>query len=109
MQNQNFEICYPPLDDNKLTAVDLSNSESIGDEDEEEAPVDGTEHSTSKRSKHDDDDEVSSKHTVSSDPRAEDVDSGAPLYVAPISMRAPKKPRIDAWGLDNVLDDDDSE
>ena len=93
-----------------MITVDLSNSELVGDEDEEEAPVDGTEHSTSKRSKHDDDDdEVSSKHTVSSDPRAEDVDSEAPLYIAPISTCVPKKPRIDAWDLDNVLDDDDSE
>ena len=92
-----------------MIAVDLSNSESVGDEDEEEAPVDGTDHSTSKRSKHDDGEEVNSKHTASSDPRAEDVDSGAPLNVAPISMRAPKRPRIDAWDLDNVLDDDDSE
>ena len=103
-----METCYPPLDDNKLTAVDLSNSESAGEEDEEEAPVEETEHSTSRRSKRDEDEEVSSKHTASTDPRTEDVDSGAALDIAPISMRPPKKPRVDAWDLDNMLDDDDS-
>ena len=106
LQNQDFEICYPPLNDSRLTAVDLvDNLESTGEE--EEAAAEETEQSTSKHSKRDEDDEVTSKHTSSTDPKPEDIDSGMVLDVVPISSRPPKKPRIDAWNLDTMLDDDD--
>ena len=56
------------------------------------------------------DDEVTSKHTSSTDPRLEEVDSRLALDIAPIRSCPPKKPRNDTWNLDEVLgDDDDSE
>ena len=67
-----------------------------------------TEQSTSKHSKRDEDDEVTSKHTSSTDLKPEGVDSGAALDVIPINSRPPKRPRIDAWNLDTMLDDDDA-
>ena len=108
LQNQDFETCYPPLSDSRLTALDLvADSEST--DKEEEAAVEETEQSTSKHSKCDrsEDDEVTSKHTSSTGPRPEDIDPRVALDVVPISSRPPKKPCTDTWNLDNMLDDDD--
>ena len=89
-----------------MTVVDLvAHSESTGEE--EEAAVEETEQSTSKHSKRDEDDEVTSKHTSSTDPRPEDIDSGAALDIVPLNSHPPKRPRVDAWNLDTMLDDDD--
>ena len=106
MQNQDFETCHPPLSDSRLTALDSVADSELTDK-EEEATAEETEQSTSKHSKRDrsEDDEVTSKHTLSTDPRPEDIDSRASLDVVPISSRPPKKPRIDTWNLDNMLDD----
>ena len=83
----------------------MANTESAGEE--EEALAEETKQSTSKHSKRDEVDEVTSKHISSTDPKPEDVDSGAALDIVPISSRPPKRPRTDAWNLDNMLDDDD--
>ena len=108
-QNKDIGICYPPLSDGKLTAVDsVVDSESA---EKEEDIVEETDHSTSRHSlKHgrSEDEEVTSKHTSSTDLKLEDVDPKLALDVAPISARPPKKPRNDTWDLDEVLGDDDN-
>ena len=68
----------------------------------------GMEQSTSKQDESEDE-EVISKNTSSTDPRAEDTDPSYALKVEPLDSRPPKKQRRDAWDLDNMLDDDDSE
>ena len=68
----------------------------------------GTEQSTSKQDESEDE-EVISKNTSSTDPRAEDIDPSYALKVKPLDSRPPKRQRRDAWNLDNMLDDDDSE
>ena len=69
-----------------------------------------TEHSSSKHSpKHSrsEEEEVTSKHTSSTDLGAEDANPSQGLNVPPLDSRPPKKQRKDAWDL--ALDDDDSE
>ena len=55
------------------------------------------------------DEEVISKNTSWTDPRAEDTDPSYALKVKPLDSRPPKRQRRDAWNLDNMLDNDDSE
>ena len=82
------------------------NSETT--EKDDEIMPEGTEQSTSKQDESQDK-EVISKNTSSTDLRAEDTDPSYALMVEPLDSRPPKKQRRDAWHLDNMLDDDDSE
>jgi hypothetical protein len=73
-----------------------------------------TDHSTSLRSSkrgRPDDDEATSKHTSSGDVIVDEGQSKPVLNVSPISSRLPpaKKIRSDAWDLEILDDDDDSE
>ena len=73
-----------------------------------------TDQSTSLRSSkrgHPDDDEATSKHTSSGDVIIDEGQSKPDLNVSPISSRPPptKKIRSDAWDLEILDDDDDSE
>ena len=73
-----------------------------------------TDHSTSLRSSkrgRPDDDEATSKHTSSGDVIVDEFQSKTVLNVSPISSRPPpaKKIRSDAWDLEILDDDDDSE
>ena len=63
----------------------------------------------SRKRDHNEEDEVTSKHTTSSDRMLEDIDPKMALEVAPISSRPPlpKKIRNDTWDLDDILDDDE--
>ena len=66
-----------------------------------------TEQSTSKQDESEEE-EVTSKHTSSTDRKAEDADPSYALKIRPLDTRPPKKQRKDAWNLDSMLDDDDS-
>lgn len=82
------------------------NSETT--EKDDEITPEETEQSTSKQDESEEE-EVTSKHTSSTDLRAEDTDPSYAPKVEPLDSRPPKKQRRDAWDLDNMLDDDDSE
>ena len=79
------------------------NSETT--EKDDEILPEGSEQSTSKQYESEEE-EVTSKST---DLRAEDTDPSYVPKVEPLDSRPPKKQRKDAWNLDNMLDDDDSE
>ena len=107
-------MCYPPRSDAKLTTLDsvaatVSESSEKDHEDLEETELSTTRHSL-KRGRSDDD-EVTSKHTSLNELRLEAADPEKALEVTPISSCPPlhKKLRADAWDLDDMFDDDDSE
>ena len=106
-------MCYPPRSDAKLTTLDsvaaISQSSDKDDNDPKETELSTSRHSL-KRGRSDDDG-VTSKHTSSTELRLEAADPEKALEVTPISSRPllHKKPRADAWDLDDMLDDDDSE
>ena len=87
----------------------ISESSEKDDDDPEETELSTSRHSL-KRGRSDDD-EVTSKHTSLTELRLEAAGPETALEVTPISSRPPlsKKLRSDAWDLDEMLDDDDSE
>ena len=83
------------MSDGRLTAADsVTNSETT--EKDDEIMPEGTEKSTSKQDESEDE-EVISKNTSSTDPRAEDTNPSYALKVKPLDSRSPKRQRRDAW------------
>ena len=84
-------------------------SEKDDDDDLEETELSTSRHSLKRG--YSDDDEATSKHTSSAELQFDTANPEKALAVTPISSRSPlhKKPRADAWDLEDMLDDDDSE
>ena len=90
------------------TAISES-SEKDDDDDPKETDLSTSRHSL-KRGRSDDD-EATSKHTSSAELQLDTANPEKALAVTPISSRSPlhKKPRADAWDLEDMLDDEDSD
>ena len=109
---------YPPRSDTRLMALDsvavIAESSEKEEEEEGDKGIEKMDLSTSRHSpkrSRSEGDEVTSKNTSSAELRLEEVDPRSALDVSPISSGPPlcKKLRSDAWDLDEMFEDDDSE
>ena len=111
-QNRKVKPSYPPRSDARLITFDTTAPSESSDRYEDVAEE--TDHNTSQRSSkrgRPDDDEAISKHPSSGDVIVDEGQSKPVLNVSPISSRPPPatKIRSDAWDLEILDDDDDSE